>query len=360
MITSGIEALPVELLQPIFFLSGHNIALLQASGRISARLSSTYVYNATCSYYLTSFLDDRIAQTAAQTFIFASRWMTWTFFQSWLTRAYETSGCLCGLTPAEGCFDAQWPPNFEKATEMVFSRSHLPRLAFIKARIPRKLLCGPWTSDKVQFLQFLLWLTGMTVDWSDGEIRQIAIDGRLQAMREQNLEAVELFNHNRRLGKFATLSTVRLAVMESGCDRSIVHDTMSTAAKWGTANSWNCVELDKWCEERINFGDPKGQWLKTRLEEVRATDRSEFSYQGDGTGYRSYPITELDTLVGDYDGGTDDQLIVKHHKWDQVSYTHSFRSLHLVVAKPISGLHPRLPYCFCLNPAVLLVLNHCG
>jgi hypothetical protein len=322
MTISGIETLPVELLQPIFFLSGHNVALLQASDRIGARLSSSYVYNATCSHYLTGILDDRTAQTAAQTFIFASRWMTWIFFKSWLTRAYKTSGCLCGLTSAEGCFDAQWPPNFEKATEMVFTRSHLPRLAFIKARIPKKLLCGSWTPDKIQFLQFLLWLTSMTIDWDNDQVRQTAIDGRLQAMREQNLQAVELFNHNRRLGRFATLSTVRLAVMESDCDRSIVLDTMSTAAKWGTVTSWNCLELDKWCEERIKFGDPKGQWLKTKLDEVRAADRLENIYRGGGTGYRSRPITELDSSAGDYDGGPEDQLIVKHHKWDQVSYIH--------------------------------------
>jgi len=319
MLTSPIECLPVELLQPIFFASGHNVALLHASSRIAARLSSDYVYNSTCDHYLTSILEDRAAQTAAQTFLFASQWMTWAFFKSWIVKTYGPNGCLCGLTSDTGCFDAQWPPNFEHATEMVFSRSHLPRLAFIKARIPKKLLRGLWTADKVQFLQFLLWITSMTVDWSDPEARETAIEGRTQAILERSLEAVELFNHNRRLGKVATLSMVRFAVIEGGCDRSIVYDTMFTISMWGANVSWDCDTLDKWCENRIKEGSPKGQWLKTKLEELRATNRPGKVYQGDGIGYKHLPGGELNSEAGDYNGGPDDQLIVKQHKWNQVS-----------------------------------------
>jgi hypothetical protein len=150
-------------------------------------------------------------------------------------------------TQEEGCFDAQWPPEWEDATEMVFSRSHFPELAWVKCRIPVKLLRGPWTSGKTQFLRFLLWTTSMTVDWADSEVRKAALRGRKEAMMEQNLEVVEIFNHNRRLGKPPNLETVRFAVMEAGCDRSIVVDTMSTA----------CASLDAWCEERIEAGDSK-------------------------------------------------------------------------------------------------------
>jgi hypothetical protein len=318
MSISRLESLPVELLQPIFFWSGYNVALLQASQRISARLSSEYVYDAACTYHLTSVLDDRTAQTAAQTCIFASRWMTWGLFKSWLTRTYETNGCLCGLTRDEGCFDAQWPPNFENATEMVFTRSHLPRLAFIRARIPMKLLCGPWTSDKIQFLKFLLWLTSMTVDWNNDEVHQTAIKGRLQAMREQNLEAVELFNHNRRLGKFATSETVRFAVIEAGCNRSIVFDTISTAAKWGSVVSWECEKLDGWCEERIKVGDPKGQWLRKILEKLRTTEQLRNDYSGSVAKWSAN--IDLDSSADNYDGGVEDQLVVRPNKWNQVSF----------------------------------------
>jgi hypothetical protein len=315
MFVSGIERLPVELLQPIFFLSGRNVALIQASDLIGARLSSDYVYNAACSKHLTSILDDRAVQTATQTYIFASKWMTWTFFKSWVTRTYEPNGCLCGLVPEDGCFDAQWPPNFENATEMVFSRSHLPRLAFVKGRIPKKLLGGPWTLEKTKFLQFLLWITSMTVDWHDADIRQISINGRIQAIQEQNVDVVELFNHNRRLGKVADLSTVRFAVIDCGCNRSIVYDTLLTASIWGTVTSWDCDKLDAWCEQQIVLGDPKGKWLKIKLEELRIAGRYRSSYLGN----TSLSTGRLDSETADYDGGTNDQLLVKEHKWNQVS-----------------------------------------
>ncbi|KAH7355983.1 hypothetical protein BKA66DRAFT_255203 [Pyrenochaeta sp. MPI-SDFR-AT-0127] len=317
MSISHIEKLPVELLQPIFFASGYNVALLQASDRIGARLSSEYVYKSTCNYYLTGVLDGRTAQSAAQTFIFASRWMTWEFFKSWVVQVFACKGCLCGLTISEGCIDGQWPPNFEDATTMVFSRSHLPRLAFVKGRLPKKLLQGPWSTSKVQFLRFLLWITSMSVDWSDPEARQAAIDGRMQAMLERNLEAVELFNHNRKLGKVANLSTVRYAVIEAGCDRSIVYDTLFTANMWGTRGvSWESVELDKWCEDRIKEGDPKGQWLRIKLEELRGIGSQG---QDRDIGFGSVAGSELAPTTGDYDGGSEDRLVVNKLEWNKVN-----------------------------------------
>ncbi|KAF2026463.1 hypothetical protein EK21DRAFT_74083 [Setomelanomma holmii] len=324
MSATSIEKLPVELLQPIFFASGYNTALLLASPRISVRLSSEYVYGPVCDYHLTNVSNDRARQLESQTLIFASRWMTWSYFKSWIMRAFASKGCLCGMTPDEGCFDAQWPPNFEDGTQMVFSRSHLPRLAFVKARIPRKLLQGSWTSDKVQFLRFLLWLTSMTIDWRKAEVREAAINGRHQAILEHNLEAVELFNHNRRLGKVASLSTVRFAVIEGDCNRSIVYDAMYTAQMWGSGISWECAELDQWCEGRTKTGDPKGLWLKTKLVELRAPSRVGNIYQDEGLGYRCLPGGELDQCAGDYEGGADDRLVVKQHKWHQVSYVYSF------------------------------------
>lgn len=317
MSRSGIESLPVELLQPIFLLSGQNVALLQASSRIAARLSSTYVYNSTCERHLTGVLDDctTVSRSAAQTYIFASRWMTWTFFKHWILAAYKAKGCLCGTQPGKRCIDPQFPPNFENATNMFFTRSHLPQFAFMKARIPVKLLHGPWTTDKIQFLRFLLWTTSMTVDWHDEQVRSIAIEGRSEAMREKNLEVVELFNHNRRLGKFSTLSMVEYAVLECGCDRSIVYDTMATASTLSTISSWFSTKLDEWCEQRSMEGNLKGAWLKTKLEELRATSHPG---NGDRLRYKQMPDGVLDSRTGDYDGGSDDRLVMNHHHWNQV------------------------------------------
>ena len=246
-----IERLPTELLQQIYTGSEYNIALLRASPYIATRFSSEYIYNAICDYYLTEVHGERKKQSEAQTYIFASKWMTWSFFKSWCLRRFEAQGCLCDRKLAEGCFDAQWPPNFNDATKMTFSRSHLPRLAFVKGRIPRKLLKGPWSQDKIEFLRFLLWITSMSVDWHDPETARIAVEGRYQAMIERNLEAVELFNHNRRLGNFSSLETVHFAVIEAGGDRSIVYDTLLTLHPRDRHTDYLYYDiLHQWCNDQ--------------------------------------------------------------------------------------------------------------
>ncbi|KAH8722601.1 hypothetical protein GQ44DRAFT_354574 [Phaeosphaeriaceae sp. PMI808] len=328
MLPAPIERLPIEILQPIFFESGYNVALLTASDRISAKLSSDYVYRLTCDHHLTGFSDNRAGQIEAQTRIFASKWMTWPVFKLWVKRAFEPYGCLCGQRPDKGCFDAQWPPNFEEATKMVFSRSHLPQLAFIKARIPKKLLSGPWCESKTQFLRFILWTTSMTVDWKDPDALAAAKLGRMQAIREGNLEAVELFNHNRRLGKIATIQMINIAVIEAGCNRSIVYDLIFTASMWGIGIDWTCPELETWCQDRIRKGDPKGQWLRIKLEELRAPSRPGKIYQGPDIGYKRLPGGEVTRESGDYHDVFDDQLVVHQHKWHTVSrIVYFFREL---------------------------------
>jgi hypothetical protein len=137
---------------------------------------------------------------------------------------------------------------------------------------------------------------------------------------------VELFNHNRRLGKFSTLSMVRFAVIESGCDRSIVFDTISTAAKWGSVVSWECEELDEWCKERFQAGDPKGQWLKTILEELRTTSQSGNNYSSSVADCKRLAIIQLDSSTGDYTGGVEDQLVVRPSKYEQVRSSSLFTS----------------------------------
>ncbi|KAF1831420.1 hypothetical protein BDW02DRAFT_572031 [Decorospora gaudefroyi] len=314
---SPIERLPIELLQPIFLQAEHNIALLKASDYIAARLSSPYIYHSVCDYHLTSVHCKRAEQSAAQTYIFASKWMTWVFFQSWILKRFEPSQCLCDRT---ACFDPQWPPNFQDATNMVFSRSHLPRLAFVKGRLPKKLLRGPWTQDKVQFLRFLLWLTSMTVDWRDSEARQVAMEGRKQAMLEQNLEAVELFNHNRRLGKAADLDTVCFAVLEAGCNRSIVYDTLRAANMWNTRGPCrHSAELYAWCEVRRAEGDPKGAWLWKKLQEscVHDCKQNAETEKDRACGYVAKDQV-LDPESGDYHGEGGDFLVVNELQWNKV------------------------------------------
>jgi hypothetical protein len=336
MALAPIERLPTELIQPVFLLSGANPSLALASHHIAAKLANDYIYHATCTQYLTGPLtargedDDqqhsRAEQSQSQTAIFAAKWMTWSFFKAWCTKQYgpDSNGCLCNKTPEEGCFDPIWPPEWEDATKMVFSRSHLPNLAYVKARIPKKLLHN-WDQDKIQFLRFLFWTSSMTIDWADEETRQVVQEGKKEAFLTGNLEAVEIFNHNRRLGKTPNLDLVRFAVVEGGCERSIVYDTMLTARMWGVkAEGWNDDVLDKWCEDRIQEGNPKGQWLKTKLAELRKTKEDEDEDKGKAPattteGEKPVAPGTLDPTSADYDDVDGDKLVVKQHRWNQVS-----------------------------------------
>ncbi|EOA90360.1 uncharacterized protein SETTUDRAFT_103177 [Exserohilum turcica Et28A] len=320
-----IERLPVELLQQIFVQADYNLALLQASPYIASRLSSGYIYNATCNHYLTEVHGQRAQQSAAQTQIFASKWMTWDFFQSWCIRRFETAGCLCDHTPEDGCFDAQWPPNFNDATTMIFSRSHLPRLSFVKGRIPKKLLRGPWSQEKIEFLRFLLWITSMSVDWNDPETAKIAVEGRRQAILKRKLEAVELFNHNRRLGKPPSLDTLCFAVTEAGCDRSIVFDTLLTTNIWSNKKRARYSEtLHQWCDTQMEADNPKGLWLFQKLEESRI-----FRNRKEEIGGRE---ACLYLEFGNYDGGPQDQLIVNDLEWNKVCRVFTFLEMKLSVS----------------------------
>jgi hypothetical protein len=181
---------------------------------------------------------------------------------------------------------------------MIFPRSHLPELAFVRCRFPAKLLHGPWTKDKVEFLRFLLWTTSMTVDW------ELVLQGRTEAIMQRRLDVIELFNNNRRLGKAPTLAHVRFAVVEGGCDRSIVFDTLKAAYRWGYHKpgwNWESEALDQWCEEAIKAENPKGKWLQLKLKELRRG---------------SYLV--LHPKTGDYDDVEGDKLVTWSDKWNQV------------------------------------------
>jgi hypothetical protein len=65
------------------------------------------------------------------------------------------------------------------------------------------------------------------------------------AILEGNLEAVYLFSRVRRLGKAPNLGLVKFAVLEGGCDRSIVFELITAGRLWGHRR-WEDVELDAW------------------------------------------------------------------------------------------------------------------
>jgi hypothetical protein len=108
----------------------------------------------------------------------------------------------------------------------------------------------------------------MTVDWADKETRRLAVQGKKEAILERNYNVVDLFNHNRRLGKPPGIDMVKFAVLEGGCDRTIVFDILSTARTWG-CRDWASNEIDAWIKKAVAEGNPKGAWLSKKLKELR-------------------------------------------------------------------------------------------
>lgn len=134
--------------------------------------------------------------------------------------------------------------------------------------ITQKLLHGPWTDDKIKFLNGLLRMSTISVDWTDKDAVRIAVKGKREAILQRNLDAVHLFSRVRRLGKAPNIELVKFAVMEAGCDRSVVFDLIVAAMDWGHRR-WNDVELDQWVVKKEREGDLKGRWLRVKLEELR-------------------------------------------------------------------------------------------
>lgn len=184
----------------------------------------------------------------------------------------------------------------------------------------------------------------MTVDWHDPETAQIAIEGRRQAMIDRNLEAVELFNHNRRLGRFASLETVHFAVNEAGCDRSIAYDTLLTLhSRNRPTDSHFANALHKWCNYEEAIGNRKGTWLRKKLEECLV-----LSNEGDADRVErlsAFPWKRcLNAETENYDGGPDDVLTINELEWNKVCVFHV--SPH---CKPCISQDQVLPDCIILT-----------
>jgi hypothetical protein len=287
MTLAPIEILAVELLQDIF-LRSLNLSLPDASPHIAAKLAHPLIYNAVCTTYLTLPVDDEVRTDIrskaelrhVQLKIFGYRWMTGTYFQSFMSRQ---AGCVSSY---DSHSIVTFPVNYAHWPSVTrFSDHHRAAFVTIRCPIPVKLLHGPWTDSKVSFLRFLLWATAMTVDWGDKDTRKLVLEGKTEAFLTNNLAAVALFNHNRRLTRPPRLETVRFAVIEAGCDRSVVYNTMEAAIDWGSRlDSSEDTTLDMWCEQAIAAGNPKGNWLKLKLKEARTSRLDPWTggYQAEG------------------------------------------------------------------------------
>ena len=267
--SSTIEQLPAEILQEIFKHSS-DFNLPQCSPYIAAKLSSPAMYIAACDYAFTSD-HQRTTSATLQKQLFSRRWMTWAFFRRYLLRDVDPGSCPCWLVLL-GYDEGRNPCHLPiKPTDISCGADRSRKLSWIKninCPLPTKLTHGPFTPDKVQFLRLLLRATNMSIDRANKEAIRVAARGRVEAIRDHNHDIAYLFSHTRRLGSAISLNLIKFAIIECDCDRSIVFDLM-ISAKESRLSRWNDVELDEWIARQESIGNPKGKWLKKKLEELR-------------------------------------------------------------------------------------------
>jgi hypothetical protein len=303
-----IELLPVEITQNIF-LRTLNLNLPLASPAIASKLEDKHVYRLVCdhafSYDALPTIPKPKHPSIYQNQLFAMRWMRWEFFKEYISQKVPPQACGCLVLI--DCHDRGRAttdcnctiPDCKLRRHGNDKSINLPR---IRCSLPQKLLRGPWTDDKIRFLNCLLRISNMSVDWADKNAIRVAVQGKREAIMDRNLDAVHIFSRTRRLGRAPNLELVKFAVFEAGCDRSIVLNLMIAAREWGHRR-WNDAELDAWVVRQEAKGDPKGKWLRTKLEELRSgmyPDAKTGDYIGDLLEVRDAPFrvrSLLDPLI---------------------------------------------------------------
>jgi hypothetical protein len=269
---SQLEKLPTEVLQAIFEYSA-NLDLPLASPRLAAQFASKHLQNSLASIILQSVLDsnepsDRELRAAMR--LMNSNFFTWQFFHSWLLERFEEqdllSSCLTAMRPDED--QLTLAHREEWAWYKLNPNRNLPP--------PLKLLHGPFTQDKVRFLQILCSSFRPAPETISPVYLETAQQGFRQAVSEGTVDALQAF---RVFGLLPDTELLRLAVIDSGCDKDIVRILVNRAISVSsepTEVNFLDPALWSWAEKAQANGDDKGSWLKDLLKDAaRRTGRKD-------------------------------------------------------------------------------------
>ncbi|KAF2502469.1 hypothetical protein BU16DRAFT_9826 [Lophium mytilinum] len=291
---SPLENLPVELLQKVF-LYAENVALARSSPYIAAAVSSEHIIqhfamrvlfpreeavtvdqraggtdsDAMSDSPVTAHVGGQSERRSARlirntgrlwrrytdsffkdsTDILACRFMTWERFKRCVQLGLPT-------------FDASYFDHPYRLPSTFQEMKHLE-----KEQIPRKLLCGPWTSDKAAFLYFLTFV-GLRAPRS---CESIANEGLREAVSQQSPRAVAALVSPYVMAR-PTTKLLRSAVIDHDCHLAIVR-LLITPWEDGTGTppflDFEDVELARWIETQKCRGSPKGSWLGALLKDAR-------------------------------------------------------------------------------------------
>ncbi|KAM0712168.1 hypothetical protein Q7P37_011262 [Cladosporium fusiforme] len=266
---SRLEELPTEITQAIFVQSG-NLDLPPTSSTLTSLLSGKQLqWELTCNALSPVILraegeDATSEQLASASRLLNSRFMTWSRFRDWLDYEYTVQKLdVAGHESSTGTVSQSWYADVWRA--LCPSARLLP---------PSKVLHGPWTPDRVAFLNVFSLYPNSRSSPLDGIVAEVAHEGLVQAVEEQCLQVMKLL---RNLHVQPGQDLLRKAVIDCGCDKEIVLYLLQWCVvevmRWN-AQSPNRVAsqprpdvdfldpmLWAWTEKARNVGETKGEWL---------------------------------------------------------------------------------------------------
>ena len=287
---SALEQLPTEMVQAIFVQSG-NLALPMSSPDLVAQLSGRQLqWELTCdalSHVVSQSDENATSATSTElsdaTRLLNSRFMTWSFFQTWLD--HESDARNLDISEPRVPSDEQWHSRYADIWVALQPSSRLS--------LPTKIVRGPWTVARISFLKVFSLYPDACSTPLDGIVAEVAYEGFEQAIEKQCLEGIKLL---RKLQVKPDQELLRKAVIDHGCDKSIVLYLLqwfvvdiircNVSAAADTTSMISRPEVDfldpmlwAWTEKAKAVGEPKGQWLTAILRHlsniVTSEDRDE-------------------------------------------------------------------------------------
>lgn len=283
---SALEQLPTEMVQAIFVQSG-NLALPMASPDLVAQLSGRQLqWELTCdalSHVVSQSGENATSATSTELYdatrLLNSRFMTWSFFQTWLD--HESDARNLDIIEPLAPSDEPWHSRYAEIWAALHPSTRLS--------LPTKIVRGPWSVDHISFLKVFSLYPDACSTPLDGIVAEVAHEGFEQAIEQQCLEVIKLL---RKLQVRPDQELLRKAVIDHGCDKSIVLyllqwfvvDIMrwNISAATDTTSVISRPEVDfldpmlwAWTEKARAVGEPKGQWLTAILRRLSNVTTSE-------------------------------------------------------------------------------------
>lgn len=278
------EQLPTEIIQTIFAYC-ENISLPLSSFIFARDLSHERIY---VRFAVDTLLreclscqaesSDTICDNAPHiSRLLECKWMTWNIFKA-IVRELQSCATKARITPEEEEDDDDDDEDHHVVSPDFINPNEQGQLTYLHLRpavqVPKKLLQGPWTQDKTDFLYYLIW-NNVSVDWEQSSRGEIATQGLEQAIAERKLKAVASLL-SPAVGVVPTGAIVRSAIIDHGCDETIVFYLLNAAlraqilsraeARMLTDFNFRDPSLWSWAGRMRNNGNRKGAWLTAALK----------------------------------------------------------------------------------------------